>query len=90
MRIAYTRRALSQLASIYEYLSTRNASAARNVRASIMVTIARLKHLPLLGKLTDEPGVHVLIEPEYLSRAFYRIDGELVTVIRIMHGSQQH
>jgi plasmid stabilization system protein ParE len=44
--------------------------------------------MPLLGKSTDEPGVHVLIEPEYLYRVFYRIDGERVTVIRIMHGSQ--
>jgi plasmid stabilization system protein ParE len=50
--------------------------------------IARLVHMPMLGKLTDEPGVHVLIEPEYLYRVFYRIDGELVTVIRILHGSQ--
>ena len=30
----------------------------------------------------------MLIEPEYLYRVFYRIDGELVTVIRILHGSQ--
>ena len=44
--------------------------------------------MPMLGKLTDEPGVHVLIEPEYLYRVFYRIDGDLVTVIRILRGSQ--
>jgi plasmid stabilization system protein ParE len=44
--------------------------------------------MPMLGKLTDEPGVHVLIEPEYLYRVFYRIDGEFATVIRILHGSQ--
>jgi hypothetical protein len=42
----------------------------------------------MLGKLTDEPRVHVLIEPEYLYRVFYRIDGDLVTVIRIMHGGE--
>jgi plasmid stabilization system protein ParE len=88
MRIAYTRRALSQLASVYEYLSVRSPQAAHNVRASIRATIARLVHMPMLGKLTDEPSVHVLIEPEYLYRVFYRIDGDLVTVIRILHGSQ--
>jgi plasmid stabilization system protein ParE len=44
--------------------------------------------MPMLGKLTDESGVLVLIEPGYLYRVFYRIDGELVTVIRILHGSQ--
>ena len=44
--------------------------------------------MPMLGKLTDEPGVRVLIEPEYFYRVFYNIDSERVTVIRIMHGSQ--
>jgi plasmid stabilization system protein ParE len=88
MTIAYTRRALSQLASVYEYLSARNPQAARNVRASIRATTARLVHMPMLGKLTDEPGVRVLIEPEYFYRVFCNIDGERVTVIRIMHGSQ--
>jgi plasmid stabilization system protein ParE len=29
-----------------------------------------------------------VIEPEYLYRVFYRIDGKLVTVIRILHGAQ--
>jgi plasmid stabilization system protein ParE len=33
--------------------------------------------------------VRVLIEPEYHYRVFYRIDGELVMVIRILHGSQR-
>jgi plasmid stabilization system protein ParE len=88
MKIAYSRRALSQLASVYEYLSERSPHAAHNVRGSIRATIARLVHMAMLGKLTDEPGVHVLIEPEYLYRVFYHIDGEVVTVLRISHGSQ--
>ena len=67
----------------------RNAGQAGALQGvSIRATIARLVHMPLLGKLTDEADVHVLIEPEYLYRVFYRIDGELVTVIRILHGSQ--
>jgi len=45
--------------------------------------------LPRLGKLTDELDVRVLIEPEYVYRVFYRVDGSVVTVIRILHGSQQ-
>jgi plasmid stabilization system protein ParE len=89
MRIAYTRRALSQLASVYEYLSVRRPQATQSVQASIRATIARIGHMPMLGKLTDEPDVHVLIEPEYLYRVFYRVDGEHVTVIRILHRSQQ-
>lgn len=89
MRIEYSRRALAQLASIYEYLASRSPTAAQSVRSSVRATITRLEQLPLLGKLTDEGDVHVLIEPEYLYRVFYRVGGEVVTVIRILHRSQQ-
>jgi toxin ParE1/3/4 len=88
MSIRYSRRALSQLASVSEYLHERNRSAADNVTASIRTTIARLRDMPLLGRATDEPGVHVIIEPEYLYRVFYSVKGRDVFVIRILHGRQ--
>ncbi len=88
MTIAYSRRALSQLASIHEYLVGRSPRGARNVTDSIRQTIARLDDFPSLGKETDEVGVHVLIDPNYGYRVFYRIELELVTVIRILHSSQ--
>jgi toxin ParE1/3/4 len=89
MMIVYSRRALSQLASIFDYLIERNPRAARDVRESIAITIARLQHLPRLGKLTDELGVHIIIEPEYLYRVFYLIDGNRVIVLRVLHPSQR-
>ena len=54
MNIRYSRRALSQLASVFKYLQERNGSAAENVTAGIRSTIARLGEMPLLGKVTDE------------------------------------
>ena len=88
MNIRYSRRALSQLASVHEYLLARNAAAARNVTASIRSTIARLREMPLLGKLTDEADVHVIIEPEFLYRVFYRVEHQQVFVVRILHERQ--
>ena len=88
MKVMYSRRALEELARIYDYLCSRSPHVASNVRGSIATTIARLAHLPLLGKLNDEPGVHVIIEPQYLYRVFYVIDADRVIVIRILHGSQ--
>jgi toxin ParE1/3/4 len=88
MRLVYSRRALAQLASVYNYLLERNPRAAEKVAGSIRETIARLEHLPLLGKLTDEGDVHVVIEPEYLYRVFYRTDDKVVTVIRVLHRSR--
>ena len=54
MKIVYSSRALAQLMGTYEYLVTRNSGAAANVRSSIRATIARLVHMPMLGKLTDD------------------------------------
>ena len=88
MNVRYSRRALSQLASVHEYLAARNPAAAGNVTASIRSTIARLRVMPLLGKATDEEGVHVIIEPEYHYRVFYIVEREQVFVVRILHGRQ--
>lgn len=74
MNTRYSRRALSQLASEFEYLQGRNRSVAANVTASIRSTTTRPKEMPLLGKPTDEADVHVIIGPEYLYRVFYRVD----------------
>ena len=86
--VRYSRRALSQLASVYEYLCERNHAGASRVTESIRATVARLEELPRLGRATDEGGVHLIIEPEYLYRVFYRIDRDGVLVIRILHGRQ--
>jgi toxin ParE1/3/4 len=88
MKVVYSQRALAQLIGTYEYLVTRNTAGAHHVLASIHASIARLIHLPRLGKGTDEPDVHVLIEPEYLYRIFYRIEGEQVIVLRVLHAGQ--
>lgn len=55
---------------------------------AVRSTIVRLREMPLLGKPTDEADVHVIIEPEYLYRAFYRVNGQQVFVIRILRGRQ--
>jgi len=88
MNVRYSRRALSQLASVHEYLAARNTEVSDNVTASIRSTIGRLRDMPLLGKATDEAGVHVIIEPEYFYRVFYRVEGQDIFVIRILHGRQ--
>jgi addiction module RelE/StbE family toxin len=89
MTIRYSRRALWQLASLHEYLAARNPSAETKVAWSIRETVARLRELPLLGKQTDEPRVHLLIEPRYLYRVFYRVEGQTIFIIRVLHRSQE-
>jgi toxin ParE1/3/4 len=86
MNVRYSRRALMQLAAVHEYLLDRNRSAASTVAASIRSTIARLGEMPELGKVTDEAGVRVIVEPGYHYRVFYNIKDRQVLVLRILHG----
>lgn len=88
MRVGYSRRALSQLASVYDYLVERDPAGAEKVTASIRRTIARLVEMPLLGKATDVADVRLIIEPEFLYRVFYVIDDQKVLVIGVHHGRQ--
>ena len=87
-RVQYSVRALSQLASLHEYLSTRNPSAAHHITASIARTIARIRDLPMLGRPTDEGNVYLIVEPEYRYRIFYAISGGEIYVIRILRSGQ--
>jgi plasmid stabilization system protein ParE len=88
MRVRYSRRALSQLASVNEYLAERNPAGAANVTASVRRTIARLAEMPFLGKATEVAEVRVIVEPEYLYRVFYVINDGEVLVLRVLHGRQ--
>jgi plasmid stabilization system protein ParE len=88
MKVRYTSRALAQLEDVHDFLVKRSAIGAHNVSASLRATITRLSVLPHLGRTSDVQGVLVLIEPEYGYRVFYRIDRQVVTVIRILHRSQ--
>ena len=40
-------------------------------------------------QVTDETDVHVIMEPEYLYRIFYRVKGQQVFVVRILPGRQR-
>ena len=89
MRVRYSRRALSQVASVYEYLEGPIDRPPMGVRASIRSMVGRLSRMPKLGNVTDEGGVHVIVEPEYGYCVFYKIDRQQVFVLRILHGRQR-
>jgi plasmid stabilization system protein ParE len=56
MKIRYSRRALSQLASMHDYLRERNRGTADTVAASIRATIGRLREMPFLGRRRTRAG----------------------------------
>ncbi len=83
MRIKYSKSARNDLFAISSYLRPRNAAAANTVVATIESRIAKLADNPLIGTLTDEPGTRELVVLRYPHKVYYRVRGDLISVLHI-------
>ena len=75
------------LLCIWDFISRENPSAAERVLARIGERIDSLSRFPERGKPMTHiaTGARCLIESRYL--IFYRILGDTVEVVRVVHGS---
>ena len=95
MKLRYTPEAISDLQSIKQYIKStlRNPTAATRIAKMILDRCALLKTFPESGVnisvLTGyETDLRMLVCENYL--AFYRIDGDIVSVARIIHAKQDY
>ena len=95
MKLRYTPEAISDLQSIKQYIKStlRNPTAATRIAKMILDSCASLKSFPESGSsisaLTGyETDLRMLVCENYL--AFYRIDGDIVSVARIIHAKQDY
>jgi toxin ParE1/3/4 len=88
MKIRYTPAAFSDREQIFEYLTERSASGARNVAASIREAVAQLKEHPHSGYRTDNPEVRVIFVKRYPYKIFYRVR-DAVEILHIRHTSRR-
>ncbi len=89
MRVRYTRRAQSDLKSVYTYLDQRAPGAARAVKELIERRIANLADFPLMAPETDEPGIRELTIVRYPYKVYYEVVDEEVWVIHIRDARRQ-
>ena len=95
MKLRYTPEAISDLQSIKQYIKStlRNPTAATRIAKMILDSCASLKSFPesvsSISALTGyETDLRMLVCENYL--AFYRIDGDIVSVARIIHANQDY
>jgi len=86
MKVRYTRRALSELIAIADYIATRNASAALKVEVTIRTTIKSLSEFPLLGRDRPDLEVRALGVPRTPYTVYYRVEGDEVWIVHIRDG----
>lgn len=92
-RIRYTRDAVDDLDSIFDYISDDNRKAALDTLERLENAITKLADNPRIGAIlpTDdlslvESGYRRIVVQPYL--VFYRADNNEVFIARVLHGRQ--
>ncbi len=89
MRVRFSPEAFADRERIFEYLSARSPSGARNVLASIRAAVVQLADHPYSGYLTDDPEVRVKFVIRYPYKIFYRIREDVLEIAHIRHTSRR-
>jgi toxin ParE1/3/4 len=89
MRIRWTDDAIRDFTNICDYIDQRTgAPTARRVARAIHHSIHSLENFPELGRTGRKPDTRELVFTGLPYLAIYRIRGEAVEILRILHGAQ--
>ena len=89
MEITFTRPALRDLEHIHAFIARDDPGRAYEILAQVRVTINRLAVYPALGRPGKKAGTRELIVPQLPYKVPYRVRGEKVLILRVLHTRQQ-
>jgi toxin ParE1/3/4 len=91
MRVRWSETALAEIEDVFSYIHERSPSAAGAVVERIDGLTTLLEEFPLVGHVTDEPGVRVLSVVRYPFLIFHAIDHEAdeIVILHVRHTAQQ-
>ncbi len=90
MNVRWTERAFEDALGIYDYIAGRSEAYADSVYERILVRPNQLERFPDSGSIVPEynrPDVRELFVHSF--RLVYRIDGNEVRVLTVIHGRRQ-
>ena len=89
MRLIWTDLAVKDLEELRVYVEVDNPRAARATVLRILSTLKRLPKHPRLGRPGRVEGSRELVVPALSYLVAYRLHGEDITVLRVLHTSRQ-
>jgi toxin ParE1/3/4 len=89
MRVVWTARTLRDLAALRAYISQDNFPAAERQVELVLAAVAALARFPDIGRPGRRPGTRELVAGRTPYIVPYRVRGELVEVLRVLHGRQR-
>lgn len=88
-RLVYTRQYRRRLEGIYEQIAADNPVSAPRVIERIRTAVERLRHFPAIGRPGRVEGTRELVINGTPYIVPYRIKGEIVQIITVLHGAQR-
>ena len=88
MRLRYTLPALTDLASILEYIADRSLQGAAHIRTRIRAVTDLLLRYPLAGAVTDDPTIRRVTTTPYPYLIFYEATDAEIIVHAVRHGAR--
>ncbi|HXX24695.1 MAG TPA: type II toxin-antitoxin system RelE/ParE family toxin [Terriglobia bacterium] len=89
MRIRWAEPAASDLTNICDYIRDHDApGTARRVALTIYESVKSLARFPHRGRPGRRQGTRELVLPPLPFLAIYRIRGDVIEILRILHGAQ--
>jgi toxin ParE1/3/4 len=89
VRVEWHPLAVSDLAELVTYIAADNPSAAYRVHDDLRNQTDRLVQFPEMGRPGRIPGTRELVVADTPYIAVYRIKGELMTILRVLHGARR-
>ncbi len=89
MNIVWSSRAIEHLSHLRAYVALDNPKAANRVAAALLDAVERLAELPNLGRPGRVAGTRELVVPGTPYVIPYRLRGDRLEVIAVLHGRQK-
>jgi addiction module RelE/StbE family toxin len=88
VKLVWTERALGDRRQIYEYIETDSPAAAIRIDERTEATADRLLDFPESGRTGRIEGTRELVVTRTAYVIPYRIAGDVVRILRVLHGAQ--
>ncbi len=89
MTVILSPSARNDLAGVYEYYAERDYEHMERVVRAILLACEGIPQFPLMGKQGALEGTRERLMSRYPYRLVYRIAGDDIIILRIMHTKQQ-
>ncbi|MEX2271667.1 MAG: type II toxin-antitoxin system RelE/ParE family toxin [Vicinamibacterales bacterium] len=89
MTIVWSPRAIEHLAHLRSYIARDNPKAANRIASMLLHAVERLSELPNMGRPGRVAGTRELVVPRTPYVIPYRLRGDRLEVIAVVHGRQK-